>query len=72
MSSSALPEASGALADLLLAHTGLTFIVLKRLLVQPDPLVAPAQSAQLVKAKQRHQSSLSEMHSLCVRFSASR
>jgi len=66
MSSSALSPATGALADLLLAHTDLTFIVLKQLLVKRD---APTeQSEQLVKAKKRHHFTLSEMRSLCVQL----
>ena len=70
MSSSALSPATGALADLLLAHTDLTFIVLKQHLVKLD---APAeQSEQLVKAKRRHHFTLSEMRLLCIRLGTRR
>jgi hypothetical protein len=70
MSSSALSPATGALADLLLAHTDLTFIVLKQHLVKLD--APPENSEQLAKAKERHHLTLSEMRSLCIRLSLRR
>ena len=66
MSSSALSPATGALADLLLAHTDLTFIMLKQHLVRRD--ASTEKSEQLVKAKKRHHFALSEMRLLCVRL----
>ena len=69
MSSSALPRATGALADLLLAHTDLTFIALKKHLVRLDALRPDADSGQLAKARERHEATLSDMRSLCVRSS---
>jgi hypothetical protein len=70
MSSSALPPATGALADLLLAHTDLTFILLKQHLVKLD--ATTEQVEQLAKARKRHHLTLSEMRSLCVRLSLRR
>ena len=70
MSSSAMPQATGALADLLLAHTDLTFISLKKHLVK---LGAGASDSgdQLTKATERFQFTVSEMRSICVRFATS-
>jgi len=65
MSSTALPRAAGALTDLLLAHTDLTFIVLKKHLVRLGALAD--QGDQLANAVKRHQLTLSEMRSLCIR-----
>jgi hypothetical protein len=65
MSSSALPSASGALAELLLAHTDLTFIVLKKHMVRRGELTE-AHEEKLAKAKKRPTS-----HSpKCVRFAS--
>ena len=72
MSSSALPSATGALADLLLAHTDLTFIVLKKHLVRLGVGAPTGKSDQLTKATERFQSTVSEMRSMCVRFATSR
>jgi hypothetical protein len=70
MSSSGLPATTGALADLLLAHTDLTFIVLKQHLVKPE---GPAEKGeQMVKAKKRHHFTLSELRLLCIRLSTRR
>lgn len=71
MSASALPSATGALADLLLAHTDLTFIVLKKHMISLGELT-DAREQQLAKARKRHHFTLSEMRSLCLRLSARR
>jgi hypothetical protein len=71
MSSSALPSASGALAELLLAHTDLTFIVLKKHMVRRGELTE-AHEEKLAKAKKRPHFTLSEMRSLCFRLSTRR
>jgi hypothetical protein len=70
MSASALPSATGALADLLLAHTDLTFIMLKQHLVKPGE--ATDSHERFVRAKKRHQFVLSEMRLLCLRLSTRR
>ncbi|HXD40096.1 MAG TPA: hypothetical protein VN649_06010 [Ramlibacter sp.] len=70
MSSNGLPSATGALADLLLAHTDLTFIVLKKHLVKRG---GPADSHdQLAQAKKRLNFTLTEMRALCIRLSTRR
>jgi hypothetical protein len=67
MSSSALPSAAGALADLLLAHADLTFIVLKNHMAnRGEPSETPD---RLAKAKRRHHFALSEMRLVCIRLS---
>jgi hypothetical protein len=70
MSLSALPEATCVLADLLLAHTDLTFLVLKQHLVRVDALRAtPEAEGQLSNARERHRCALLDMQSLCARLS---
>jgi hypothetical protein len=69
MSSNALPSATGALTDLLLAHTDLTFIALQQQLTRGE--LSESQQ-RLGRARKRHQFTLSEMRLLCLRLSTRR
>jgi hypothetical protein len=66
VSSSALPQATGALSELLVAHTNLTFIVLKKHLVRLGAI--QDRDEQLASARDAHCVAVSEMASLCVRI----
>lgn len=66
LSASALPEVTGALTQVLVAHTDLTFIVLKKHLVR---LGAIAENGDRVAhVTETHRAAVTEMSSLCERL----